>query len=73
MSAFNSVTRYPAMLANQLAATHTNWIGFGTTLLVLALTRWMGVLTGMVPIRPEAKPGPGLTAPDRPAADAAPP
>jgi hypothetical protein len=45
MSAFNSVTQYPVMLANQLAATHTNWIGFGTTLnpYVVATTGWFRV------------------------------
>ena len=32
MSAFNGVTQYPVMLANQLNATHTNWIGFGIDL-----------------------------------------
>jgi predicted dienelactone hydrolase len=55
MSAFNSVTQYPVMLANQLAATHTNWMGFGSTSLnpyVVATTGWFRVhLMGDTAIR----------------------
>ena len=56
MSAFNSVTQYPVMLANQLAATHTNWIGgLGSTLnpFAVATTGWFRVhLMGDTALRP---------------------
>jgi hypothetical protein len=43
-SAFNGVTGYPAMLANQLNATHTNWIGGGATNpFAVATTGWFRV------------------------------
>jgi predicted dienelactone hydrolase len=50
MSAFNSISNQPVMIADQLAATHTNWISFpgrgGTTTLnpyEVAVTAWMRV------------------------------
>jgi hypothetical protein len=56
MSAFNSVTQYPVMLANQLTATHTNWIGgLGSTLnpYAVATTGWFRVhLMGDTALRP---------------------
>lgn len=56
MAAFNAITQ-PVMLANQLAATHTNWIGGGGsgTLnpFIVAVTGWMRVqLMGDTSLRP---------------------
>jgi hypothetical protein len=47
MTAFNGITNQPVMMANQLAATHTNWIGFGASSTLnpffIAVTGWMRV------------------------------
>jgi hypothetical protein len=59
VTSFNGITNQPVMLANQLAATHTNWMGFGgganSTLnpFIVAVTGWMRVhLMGDVALRP---------------------
>jgi hypothetical protein len=55
VTSFNGITNQPVMLANQLAATHTNWVGGGGGSLnpfVIALTGWMRVqLMGDVALR----------------------
>ena len=59
VTSFNGITNQPVMVANQLAATHTNWMGFGgggnSTLnpFIVAVTGWMRVhLMGDVALRP---------------------
>jgi hypothetical protein len=59
VTSFNGITNQPVMVANQLAATHTNWMGFGgggnATLnpFIVAVTGWMRVhLMGDVALRP---------------------
>lgn len=56
VTSFNGITNQPIMLANQLAATHGNWLGFGSSTLnpfIVALTAWMRVhLMGDVALRP---------------------
>jgi len=57
VTSFNGITNQPVMLANQLAATHTNWVGGGggggsLNPFVIALTGWMRVqLMGDVALR----------------------
>jgi hypothetical protein len=47
LNALNAITTYPAMYANQLAASHTNWMTVGRTALLnpfmIAITGWMRV------------------------------
>jgi hypothetical protein len=58
VTSFNGITNQPVMLANQLAATHGNWIGGGganaaLNPFIVALTGWMRVqLMGDVALRP---------------------
>jgi hypothetical protein len=55
-TAFDGVTNQPVMYANQLAASHTNWMmGSGTALnpFMIATTGWMRVhLMGDTALRP---------------------
>jgi hypothetical protein len=56
MTAFNGITNQPVMLADQLAATHTNWVSFRAGNLnpyEVAVTAWMRVqLMGDTALRP---------------------
>jgi hypothetical protein len=59
VTSFNGITNQPVMVADQLAATHTNWVGggggAGATLnpFIVALTGWMRVqLMADVALRP---------------------
>jgi hypothetical protein len=57
VTSFDGITNQPVMLADQLAATHTNWVGGGggggaLNPFVVALTGWMRVqLMGDVALR----------------------
>jgi predicted dienelactone hydrolase len=59
VTSFNGITNQPVMVANQLAATHANWMGFGgggnsaLNPFIVAATGWMRVhLMGDVALRP---------------------